>query len=422
MTAPLDHRQSLSELGRRITDPPIAWLMKLALDRPELISLAAGFTDSMSLPVAHTRDLLERLLTSDAAKARSALQYGTGAGDDRLRQLTAERLRQQDGAESATGHDTSRLVMTHGSQQLLYLVSEALCEEGDIVLVEDPTYFVYLGIAQSRAIQCRGVRIDEQGVVVSHLEEVLEGLRKAGELPRLKALYLVTYFQNPTGTTTAIARKREALELLRRYEDEAGHPLYLLEDAAYRELRFAGGDEPSALGLPEAPERVIYTGTYSKPFATGIRVGYGILPRELFNVVMRLKGNHDFGTANLLQQILVGALESPIYEEHLAQLRQRYAHKAQVMGEALNAHCAETFEWRTPAGGLYYWAGTRDRRGTGIDSDFFKAALGHNVLYVPGALCYAEDAARPQPDHEMRLSFGSASEANITEGIRRLAG
>ncbi|NDB76511.1 MAG: PLP-dependent aminotransferase family protein, partial [Verrucomicrobia bacterium] len=131
-------------------------------------------------------------------------------------------------------------------------------------------------------------------------------------------------------------------------------------------------------------------------------------------------GNHDFGTANLLQQLLARALATGAYERHLAELQRRYAHKARVMTDAIRAHFPANVEWREPAGGLYVWARAPKRLRTGAKSRFFQTALKRNVLYVPGALCYANDPTRRQPDHEMRLSYGGASERDLAEGIKRL--
>lgn len=432
---------ALSQLGQRTAPPAISWLMSLTLGQPKLISLAAGFTDNASLPVSEARELLNEIL-SGPRTGQPALQYGSTAGDALLRELTAKRLTELDEnattaavcdrrlapnatklrrpQPAATDISSDRLLITHGSQQLLYLLTEALCDPGDIVLVEDPTYFVYLGIAQSHGLRCRGVRLLPDGLDLAHLEQVLEELRRRGDLPRVKLLYLVTYYQNPTGYTTSFAKKAAALKLLRRYEKFAGHPLYLIEDAAYRELRFAGEEVPSALAAPGGADRVLYAGTFSKPFATGVRVGFGVLPEPIRTTATRIKGNHDFGTANLLQQLLARALATGAYERHLAELQRRYAHKARVMTDAIRAHFPANVEWREPAGGLYFWARAPKRLRTGAKSKFFQTALKRNVLYVPGALCYANDPTRRQPDHEMRLSYGGASERDLAEGIKRL--
>lgn len=415
-------KTALSRLGQRTAEPPISWLMGLALSRPNLISLAAGFTDNESLPVDFTREILQELLRH-GKHGQPALQYGPTPGDPELRALTAERLRALDRAAGARAarsrYDAGRTIITNGSQQLLYMLTEALCDPGDIVLVEDPTYFVYLGIAQSHGVNCRGVRLQSDGIDLEHLEARLQRLKRSGELKRLKFLYLVSYFQNPACLTTSLAKKKAALELLARFEKAAGHPLYLLEDAAYRELRFAGRDIPSALALPGAEERVLYTSTFSKPFATGIRAGYGVLPAEILAVVSRIKGNHDFGTANLVQQVLRRALSSGRYERHLDKLRERYAHKAGVMLAAMQRCFPGEITWPETRGGLYYWVNVPGGE-TGLKSRLFQAALDAGVFYVPGGLCYAEDPTRPAPQDEMRISFGAASERNIRTGVRRL--
>lgn len=409
---------ALSQLARRTPEPAISWLMKLTLDHPKLISLAAGFTDHESLPVEETRALLEAVLSSPRP-ARAALQYGSTVGDMSLRELTADHIRQGDASPRTADYAPARTLITHGSQQLLYMTTEALCDPGDIVLVEDPTYFVYLGIMQSHALRARGVQLDEDGLNLAHLEQVLEELRRSGDLPRVKMLYLVTYFQNPTGRTTTWSKKQAALELLRRYESAAGHPIYLLEDAAYRELRFSGGDEKSALNTPFA-DRVIYTGTYSKPFASGARVGFGLLPEPVFSAVARIKGNHDFGTSNLLQQLLARALETGAYEKHLPRLRRRYAAKAARMTSAIRKHFPASVRWAEPRGGLYVWAQLPSRFRSGVKSKLFQTALQRDVIYVPGELCYGADVTRRPPNRELRLSFGGAKDAAIPLGIARL--
>jgi 2-aminoadipate transaminase len=418
---PLMKNLGLSELTRRTTEPAISWLMKLTLDHPRLISLAAGFTDNESLPVKEARALLREILGSPA-RARSALQYGSTIGDLRLRELTAAHVAKSDEAcENCHGaaYTAEHTIITHGSQQLLYMVAEALCDPGDIVLAEDPTYFVFLGIAQSRGLQCRGVRLGEDGIDLQHLIRVLDQLKRSGDLRRVKLLYLVTYFQNPTGRTTIWARKAAALNILRKYERVAGHPIYLLEDAAYRELRFSGEDEPSALATSH-PDRVLYAGTYSKPFATGARVGFGILPQDIFTAVARIKGNHDFGTSNLLQQLLAHALVNGAYKRHLPRLRARYAAKAKTMTDAIQNDFPCEVSWQQPRGGLYVWAELPARIKSGVKSKLFQTALKRDVLYVPGELCYCDDPTRRKPNAEMRISFGGANERDIPRGIARL--
>src|SRR5664279_222480 len=149
----------LSQLGRRTEAPPISWLMATTLARPRLISLAAGFTDNASLPVKEVRGLLKGILGS-ARTGQAAMQYGTTAGDETLRRLTAQHLHALDGQPAARrAYSPDRMVITNGSQQMLYMITEALCDPGDIVLVEDPSYFVFLGILQSHGVRARGIPV-----------------------------------------------------------------------------------------------------------------------------------------------------------------------------------------------------------------------------------------------------------------------
>ncbi len=397
--------------------------MSTALGRPDLISLAAGFTDNATLPVDQVRQVLGEVLSS-RKRGEPALQYGSTTGLPELRRLTAERLDRLEQAAGASGSAASgmaeQLVITHGSQQLLYMLTEVLCDPGDIVLVEDPTYFVLLGIAQSRGIDCRGLKLEADGVDLKCLDNVLGSLKRGRRLGRVKLIYLITYHQNPTSTTTSFAKKVGVLDLLRCYEKMAGHPIYLIEDATYRELGFQGLGEASALAARGARARVVYAGTYSKSFATGVRVGFGALPEAILAAVLRVKGNHDFGTANLLQHMLARALTSGCYDVHLAELRHRYAQKAGWMISALRAHFPAQVQWREPTGGMYVWAALPRKVKTGLHSRLFRTALDRDVLYVPGQLCYAPDTTRARPDHEMRLSYGNATRQEIDVGIRRL--
>jgi len=404
-----------SALARRSAEPPISWLMKLALDRPDLISLAAGFTDNGTLPVEEvrqiTRDILRRPQT-----ARPALQYGTSLGLPQLRHEIWRRWQRQDQIAGRRSPVTANdVIVTNGSQQLLYLITEVLCDSGDVVLVEDPTYFVYLGIIEAMGIRAVGFGS------TSSLKSKLESLKRRRLLPRLKLLYLVTYFQNPTGRTWSLDAKRETLDIVKRYERAAGHTLYIVEDAAYRDLRFEGQDIPSFKTLDPGNARVGYTNTLTKPFATGIKIGYGILPPALMRAVLHSKGNHDFGSSNFLQAVLGRALAGGLYERHLPRIAAAYRRKRDVMVAQLCASFPNRARYEKPHGGLYVWVELDSRVKTGLKSKLFQRALDAGVLYVPGELCYCSDPSRPIPQNGIRLSFGGPTIQQIQKGVRLLA-
>lgn len=389
--------------------------MKLALEKRDLISLAVGFTDNETLPVAETSELIDRVLRKPAA-ARAALQYGTTQGLPALRhELLRGWSRQDQCARPASRITSNDFLITNGSQQLLYLASEVLCDPGDIVLVEDPTYFVYLGIVEAMGIRTFG--FDS----LAGLKSRFQTMKSRGLLPRLKLLYLVTYFQNPTGRTWSLEEKREAMRVVKHYERAAGHPIYILEDAAYRDLRFEGEDVPSFKSIDPGNKRVLHTNTLTKPFATGLKVGYGILPPVVMRPVLRAKGNHDFGTSNFAQTILSRALAEGFYAQHLRKIAATYRRKRDTMVEELRASFPPTARYEVPRGGLYVWVELPLRVKTGATSRLFRRALDAGVLYVPGEMCHCHDPTRRIPTNCMRLSFGAVPIAQLRRGVRLLA-
>jgi len=401
--------KAFSQKALRTKDPPISWLMKLALARPHLISLAAGFTDSPSLPAAEVREIL-RELWEQPRDVLAALQYGSTAGDEPLREWTRKRIETRDGLKTALSND--QVIIGNGSQQLLSLVTEILCDPGDIILLEDPTYFVYLGIVQSCGIEA----VPFTGA--QELRDRLAQIKAGGKAGRVKLAYFVSYYRNPTGTSLDANQKREMSAILREFEQD--HPIYILEDAAYRDLRFSGEDTPSFVAADPRLERTIYTATYTKPFATGLKVGFAVLPEPLVAPVLRFKGNEDFGTSHFDQRILQRAALGGAYEKHLAAIADVYRRKAAVMDESLKAHFPEEARWTPPAGGLYHWVSLPAGTDCGAESAIFKKSLEAEVFYVPGEFCYGDTPLRPKPRHQMRLSFGSAGLDQIREGIQRL--
>ena len=196
----------------------------------------------------------------------------------------------------------------------------------------------------------------------------------------------------------------------------------MLEDAAYRELQYDGEVHPSVWSFDETRESVIYTQTFSKTFSPGIRVGFGVLPKELVGPICDRKGNEDFGSANFNQHLVANALSTGRYHEHLQKVRQGYQLKRDAMLAAAEEYFSdiEGVSWVHPHGGLYVWMSLPKEISTGFQSDLFQAAVKNGVMYVPGELCYA-GAIADRPKHQMRLSYGVLTEEGIREGMKRLA-
>ena len=317
--------------------------------------------------------------------------------------------------------DASRVVLTTGSQQFLSLIGEVLLDPGDICLVAAPTYFVFLGNLNGLGARAIPVATDSDGMRMDALESQLEQLEREGELDRVKLIYLVSYYENPSGLSLSENRRAEVVEIARRWSKQ--HRIMILEDAAYREMRYDGPVLPSVWSHDVPNESVILTQTFSKSFSPGIRVGYGVLPRELVGPICDRKGNEDFGSSNFGQQIIAGIFERGLYYPHVDQVRASYRAKRDRMLAAADQYFGDLpgVSWVHPHGGLYVWMTLPDSVDTGFDGPLFDHATRiEKVMYVPGELFYAGSAAQ-RFTHQMRLSFGVQTPEGIEEGMRRLA-
>jgi 2-aminoadipate transaminase len=410
---------ALSAQALRTSDAPISTLIRLALETPGLISLAAGLVDELSLPAAEVARAAAEIL-ADPDHACAALQYGTTQGHPPLRDKLLAHICAADGVRSAELNLTPEdVIVTTGSQQLLYLLAEVLLDPGDIVITEAPSYFVFHGVLESKGARVLGIPMDADGMDTDALEDVLRRLDGSGELARLKMIYTVDYFQNPTGLTLSLPRRRRLLDLAQFYSRE--HRIIVLEDAAYRELRYDGPDLPSIKSFDDGNEFVASAYTFSKPVSPGLKTGYALLPPDLMKPVLQLKGGHDFGSNNFTQYLLDRLLESRAYHRHVAALTEVYRAKRNAMLEALHREFGAWpgVSWTQPAGGLYVWLTLPPTMDTGPAGQLMQAALTEGVLYVPGEFGHV-GADGPVRSPSMRLSFGVAPAEELAEGIRRL--
>lgn len=400
---------------------PISFLMEQAVQNPGVISLAAGLVDQQSLPADEARKACEKLL-GDVAFARQALQYGTTQGAERLRkQLLHHLATLEKRPAEELGIDAGRLFLTTGSQQLLSLVCEVLLDPGDIVLVAAPTYFAFLGTLNGVGARAIPIPADDDGMRTDLLDAELQRIAAAGELSRVKLIYVVSYYENPSGISLSAERRKQVVEIARRWSRE--HRLLVLEDAAYRELHYDGPELPSLWSFDPDRETVILAQTFSKSFSPGLRVGYAVLPRDLIAPLSDRKGNEDFGSANFNQHLLATIFEQHLYAGHVQALRATYRAKRDAMLAAADRYFRDVpgVNWVRAHGGLYVWMTVPESIETGFESPLFRHATHvEKVMYVPGEVCYAgPEAARPK--NQMRLSFGTQDAAGIDLGMHRLA-
>lgn len=384
----------------------ISFLMEQGVDNPDILTLGAGLVDAGSLPVEEVAHLVSEIC-ADPQEARAALQYGSTQGSPRLRAALVKHLATLEKCSPGElGVTADQLLLTTGSQQLLSLICEVLFNPGDICFVAAPTYFVFLGTLAGVGARIIPVRSDENGMIMEELDHAISKIADAGELHRIKLIYLVSDFENPSGVCLSAERRQQAVQLAKRWSRQ--QRILILEDAAYRELRYSGQPLPSIWSFDTDRQHVLLAQTFSKSFSPGLRVGYGVVPAELIGPLSDRKGNEDFGSANFNQQLLARALETGVYTRHVERVRQAYTLKRDAMLQAADRYFSDIpgVRWVQPDGGLYVWMSLPEQISTSFDNPLFvHATRQEQVMYVPGSLCYT-GPLETRPAHQMRLSFG----------------
>jgi 2-aminoadipate transaminase len=254
----------------------------------------------------------------------------------------------------------------------------------------------------------------------AELDRILGELDRQGELPRVKLIYVVSWFENPTGISLSVPRRKELVELARRWS--RARPIYVLEDAAYRELCYESDEWPSVWSFDRDRTHVILAQTFSKTFSPGLRVGFGVVPETLRAAAAARKGNEDFGSSNFNQQVISWVLEHGRYAPHVDRVRAGYRRKRDAMLAAADRYCSGIpgVHWVRPRGGLYVWMTVPPAVDTSFRGALFHHATRQNqVMYVPGDVCYGGVADPPR--NQMRLSFGVLDVDRLEEAIKRLA-
>lgn len=416
MKSTRQQRPDYSRLGEcaRSVDSVITRLMADKLAHPEMLSLAAGFTDNRVLPEELVHAAAEHLAETGG---KSHLQYGMNRGRPGLREAVLGLLQSYPDEASLDLDPDRHVLITNGSQQGLYIIVQMLCNPGDIVLVESPSYFVFLELLTGLGVKALSLPMDQDGNLDREgLAPFFESLAETGNLERVKLLYLMGTFANPS---TRCIREDEKLALVRVLKDQP-HAIPVIEDMAYRELYF---EQPfparSTLSIPEWSDYpVIYAGTFTKPFATGLKVGFlASRDEDCLETIAKIKGHQDFGTAHFNQAILEWVLATGKYAEHLAAIRGHYREKRDLLEVALleNGLLEAGWKWHQPKGGLLLWAHGPEGMDTRIGSAFHRTCIQQEILYVPGDLCFAEGF----PYSCVRLSFGALEAELIPEAARR---
>ncbi|HKN99506.1 MAG TPA: PLP-dependent aminotransferase family protein [Pseudonocardiaceae bacterium] len=358
-----------------------------------MINFTGGFPEPSLFATDVLGDIANRLVAEDAAVA---LQYAPSEGLATTRHAIADRLLATDGVRPAE----DELMITSGGIDGVTLVAKAMLDPGDVVVVEEPSYLgAVSGFAAYEPV-LRGVPMDDDGLDVDALARLLAA---GGPTPKL--LYTIPDFQNPSGRTLSVDRRRALVELCRRYG------VLIVEDVAYTQLAFDPEPRPTLWSL--GPDVVLQLGTFSKVFFPGVRLGWAAGPAPIVGQLTINKQNSDQCSGALGQRMLEEFLRGGHLDSHLPAARALYRKRGTTMAAALATHFAGLGTWTVPHGGFFSWV-----RVPGVDTaalaDRARAA---GVAFVPGGGFFSE---HPDTEH-LRLSYSRVADGDIDEGIARLA-
>jgi 2-aminoadipate transaminase len=365
----------------------------LAGSPPGVLSMTGGFPNPATFPTDELADIAARLVHEDAAVA---LQYTPCAGIASVREYLIDRHKQTQGRRP----ERAELIVTSGGMECIALMCQALIDPGDTVAVEAPSYLGALMAFGGAEADLVAIATDADGLCVDVLAQRLA----AGLRP--KFVYTIPEYQNPTGRTLPLDRRRELVELCRR------HGVLIFEDVAYRELSFDGTSLPSLWSL--APDVVLQAGTFSKSFFPGVRLGWAAGPPELVAELSAAKQNTDQCAGGLGQRLVEEYGRAGGFERHLPAARALYASHWAALSAALTRHMPAEVGWTEPTGGFLTWLTLP----AGLDALALRpAAVAAGVAYVPGPPFHVGDGGR----NTLRLSFSHLTETELETAAERLA-
>lgn len=398
----------LSRAAERMKESAIRKMGTLLAAGRDVISFAPGYPAPETFAWTEFRQIADELLTGADG---SVLQYGPTRGHRPLLEVILTILRKREIASSI-----EHLLVTTGSQQGLDLVARVLIDPGDVVLVELPTYTGAITALRNVQAEMVGVPQEADGIDLAALDETVQRLRTEGR--RVKMLYVVPNFQNPTGLLIGLDKRVRLLEWAERRD------VLIVEDDPYRELFFedsASEADVRPIKADDANGRVVYLSSFSKTLAPGYRVAWITAPPALATKFEMAKQAEDLLTGSLDQRIVFEACRRGILDRQLPMLREHYQHKRDVMEQALKRELAGLVSWPEPKGGFFLWL-TLPRE---IDAErMIPRAVEHGVIYVAGEAFFV-DAGSPTAvgprANTMRLSFSAPTPQRIDEGVARLA-
>lgn len=366
--------------------------MKMIAANPGTISFAGGLPDPNLFPAEAMKVATDKILTENS---HAALQYGVTLGNVNLREKIVG-LMAREGVKTTIDN----IAITTGSQQAITVAAMLLLEEDDVIITENPSYLGAFSAFNLFTTDYAGVNGDEDGMLMDELEETLKNN------PKAKMIYVIPNFQNPSGRTWSLERRKKLLELARKYD------LPILEDNAYGEVRFEGERIPSIKSM-DTEGRVIYLGSFSKILSPGLRVGWACADESIILKYELIKNGLDLQSAELAQMQVNEFLNANDLDEHIAKINKVYKERRDLMIKTIDEEFPKEAKYFYPKGGMFIWVELPSHVNT---RELLVKAIEKKVGFVPGGSFY------PKGDCEssMRLNFSTMQNDKIVEGIKIL--
>lgn len=361
---------------------------------PGMIPFAAGNPAPDAFPVAEVQEIAADILKN---RPIDALQYGVTEGYPELISLIKTRMKSKYGI----GRDFDSIIITSGAQQVMDLSTKVLYNEGDVVICESPSFIGSLNCFRSYNAKLVGVPVDADGMNIEALEKALD------ENPNAKMIYTIPNFQNPAGVTMSLEKRRKLYELAK------AHNVMILEDNPYGDLRVAGEDVPNIKSFDENGI-VIYSGSFSKILAPGIRIGFTVAPAPVVAKMTVGKQAVDVHTTQLMQMIVAEWMKRYDVDEHIEKIRKIYRRKLNLMCDMIDSELGDAVSYVRPEGGLFIWCELPED----VDAlEFVKKSAENMVALVPGTAFLTDVNGK---SNAVRFNFSTPADDKIVEGMKIL--
>lgn len=384
---------NFAEAINNLKPSAIREILKMS-SQPDIIPFSAGNPSAEAFPSKEIAEISNELLKKEPVLA---LQYSVTEGYQPLRELVKDYMR----ANYLVGTDDDEIIITSGAQQVMNLTSKAFSNFGDTVICEDPSFIGSLNAFRSFGLNLVGVPLEEDGINLNALENAIKSNCN------VRFLYVIPNFQNPSGVTMSLEKRKAVYELAKKYD------ILILEDNPYGEIRFKGEDIPSIKSF-DTDGRVIYAGSFSKVLSPGMRLGYAIANKEIISKMTVCKQTDDVHTSMWSQVIAYRFMSNYDYKAHLEYIRDIYRHKATLCMQLADKYLKPMVEYYPVEGGLFLWCKLPQKTDM---MDFCMKALDKKVAVVPGTAFSVDTSAKSD---RFRINYSTPTNEQIEKGIEIL--